>query len=389
MMGGGGVGGDTDGVDEAAQALALQEAAMAEDLKELDERSKTAAASVREEEEGEEEDESFNVQGANNNNGGAEGVGASLPVSDFAAAAAASSSSKPSAAAKTKKRERKRMSLIISAGGSTEVVLEVFAELGNSIARLRTTLITAVASLPASQRGSSAVLGGGVGSAASSSALLGGRLRGAMGGGMGGGAVGAQSRRDYTKALSRISTGLQTSLQVLDAIRSVEEPRAEVVALASLAGGGGGPLSAPRGGSPLGGGGGGAFSFSGDVNVNGGYTGGVAGGVGGGSAWYHYARRFRLDLESCRDQLIEIAMLVVDLTGVSASLEATSLVDKMVERMSFRVDDLSKSIEKGEQAEAKRREAKESALHDIADDRKIEAEKERREVHTYRVLFLF
>jgi hypothetical protein len=119
-------------------------------------------------------------------------------------------------------KEDQRMSVMISAGASTDVAFEVFAEMINSIGRLRTSL--------------------------SSQQLH------------KGGHSPSSHNSDFEKTLNRISSGLHSSLKVLDALRENIEPN-------------------------------------------------------GQWAWGPYAKRFSSDLKKSNDFLAEIRVLLISLYG--------------------------------------------------------------------------
>jgi WD40 repeat protein len=182
-------------------------------------------------------------------------------------------------------KETQRMSVVISAGASTEVVLEVFAEMINSIARLKTSLSSedTLRSRPYS----------------------------------------ANPHADFEKALGRISSGLHSSLKVLDAFRESVEPK-------------------------------------------------------GQWAWAPYASRFCSDLQNANQMLTNIRDLLVKLHGANAMVDVTELIDKMAERIKLRTTELSSAVTAWDSDQQKRN--ANSLTKSLVEEKGFEKERERLQI---------
>jgi len=182
-------------------------------------------------------------------------------------------------------KEGQRMSVVISAGASTEVILEVFAEMINSIGRLRTSLNSedTTRSRPYS----------------------------------------ANPHADFEKTLNRISSALHSSLKVLDAFRENIEPK-------------------------------------------------------GQWAWAPYAKRFSSDLVNANEMLSQIRILLIKLHGAHAMVDVTALVDKMIQRIKLRIDELGQAVSAFDKDQQKR--SAKSLRKSLVEEKGFEKERERLQI---------
>jgi len=366
---GGGAGG---GVMSISAALALQVEGMANEAEELEEEAVSLRASLAVATECNGRRMSTTFGGA-----GLRFSSALAAVPEPAALKGSGASHRPPPLSGLRKAEGeyRRMSLVITSS-SSEAVLEVFSELTNSIGRLRTTLLAAASNnyQRASSHGPGAGgisygdLGSSLKSFGGSGSSNGGggsgnnsrsRSGGHSGGGVRGGAQSLLGRlgqdgsaRDFAKSLSKIGAALHSSLQVLDAIRSLQEPADELNPQASSSSS--------------------ASSMSSEQQLFVGSSSPVR-----ASQWARFAARFKEDLSSARDQLGEVAILLADICGPSASLEATTLVDTMVERIGRRVSQLGLAVEAAQVLEDT---AKQNKMKLLEEEFAAEAEVERQQM---------
>jgi hypothetical protein len=374
--GGGGAGG---GVMSISAALALQEQGMASEAEDLEEEavSLRASVAVATESKGRRLSTTFGGTGLRFSSALAAVPEPAPPGKGGPTSNASTSRAQQPLELRKAEGEYRRMSLVITSS-SSEAVLEVFSELTNSIGRLRTTLLAAASNnyhrAPSPGQGAGGISFGDLGSSlktfggGSSNGSNGysGHGRGGGGGpssngGGGGFRVGALSllgrlgqdgsARDFAKSLSKIGAALHSSLQVLDAIRALQEPSDEIAAL--------NPQAA-------------SSSSSSDQQLYVGSSSPVR-----ASQWARFAARFKEDLSSARDQLGEVAILLADICGPSASLEATTLVDTMVERIGRRVSQLELAVEA---AQALEDTTKQNKMKLLEEEFAAEAEVERQQM---------